>query len=268
MGNSQIKLVAADLDGTLLNDDKRIGDETAAAIRDLAPRGIPFVIASARPPRSVRHIYQQLGLDTLQINYNGALIWDEPRRLAIDHRPLAGDLVLAMIRFARAIDPRVLVTCEILDRWHTDRLDNSYTTATGKLFQPDEIAPVETFCNRPITKLLLLGPPESMSTIRIRILDRFSSQINLVSTEPELLQIMEKDVSKASALRRLASRYGVSLENILAIGDGENDMEMLDECGVGVAVANAAQSLKSIADWITPSPNSHGVLEAIRRFAA
>lgn len=261
-----IKLVACDLDGTLLNGDKRISPPTLEAIAGLKQKGVRFVIASARPPRSVRHLYEQMRLDTLQVNYNGSLIWDELGKKAVHHCPMAGDLALKIITFARSMDTRVLVTCEILDRWHTDRLDNTYTTATGELFRPDEIAPVEQFCCGEVTKLLLLGPGSVMQAIRPRVLERFGDRINMVCTEAELLQIMEKSVSKAAALRRLVEAYGLELEHVLAIGDGENDIEMLRECGTGVAVANAAPALKHVANWVAPSANSLGVLDALRRF--
>ena len=266
MEHPPVRLVAVDLDGTLLDGDKRIAAETLDAVLRLPERGVRFVIASARPPRSVKHIYEKLQLDTLQINYNGALIWDEPRHVAVDHRPLSGELVLEIIRFARRIDERTLVTCEILDRWHTDRVDNTYTTATGEMFKPDVIAPVESYCCGDVTKLLLLGPGEAISAMRPQVVARFGEEINLVSTDSELLQIMAKGVSKAAALRRLVAEYGVPLENVLAIGDGENDLEMLSECGIGVAVANAAPALKSVATWTTPSADSHGVHEALRQF--
>jgi 5-amino-6-(5-phospho-D-ribitylamino)uracil phosphatase len=266
MAEPSIQLVAADLDGTLLNDDKRIAPEAAQAIAGLRALGIPFIIASARPPRSVKPIYQQLQLDTLQINYNGALIWDAPHAKPVFHRPIAGQLALEIIRFARSLDSRVLVTCEILDRWHTDRFDNTYTTETGRLFKPDVIAPVESYCCGPVTKLLLLGPDSVILPMEKQILAQFADRIALVRTDNELLQIMDKQVSKAAALRLIAERYGVSLEHTLALGDGENDIEMLNECGIGVAVANAAPKLKAIADWVAPSPNSHGVLDALRKY--
>src|SRR5205823_5170478 len=82
---SPLRLVAIDLDGTLLDRDKKVSDQTVRALRCLPGAGVKVVIASARPPRSVRHIYAQLGLDTWQINYNGALIWDEPNRQTIFH---------------------------------------------------------------------------------------------------------------------------------------------------------------------------------------
>ncbi len=261
-----IKLVACDLDGTLLNDDKRIAPQTLQAIGRLAGRGVRFVIASARPPRSVRHLYDQLHLNTLQINYNGALIWDQVAQLAVDHRPLPGLLALEIIQFARAIDKQVLVTCEIMDRWHTDRFDNTYSTATGELFGPDVIEPVEQFCDGEVTKLLLLGPGTVMQAIRPQVLEHFGDRANVVCTEPELLQIMEKSVSKAASLRRVVERDGIGLDQVLAIGDGENDLEMLSECGIGAAVANAAPALKRAANWVAPRPNSLGVLDALQRY--
>src|SRR5438105_1909399 len=107
---SPLRLVAIDLDGTLLDRDKRISDQTVRALRCLPAAGVKIVIASARPPRSVRHIYTQLGLDTWQINYNGALIWDEPNRQPIFHRPMDGQLVAQIIDRARDMFEEVLVS--------------------------------------------------------------------------------------------------------------------------------------------------------------
>ena len=105
-----IRLVAVDLDGTLLNDSKQVSDRTAAAFKCLPSRGVKVVIASARPPRSVRHIYRLLSLDTWQINYNGALIWDEPAQTPIFHRPLGRGVARRIIDdddcFADGASPR------------------------------------------------------------------------------------------------------------------------------------------------------------------
>src|SRR3954462_5082402 len=96
-----IKLVAIDLDGTLLDDDKQVSQQTADALRCLPERGVKMVIASARPPRSVRQIYSMLNLDTISIHYNGALIWDERNQTVIDHTPMEGELVSRIIYEAR-----------------------------------------------------------------------------------------------------------------------------------------------------------------------
>ena len=96
-----MRLVAIDLDGTLLTDSKQVSEQTSEALCCLPRRDVKVIIASARPPRSVRHVYQALGLDTWQINYNGALIWDEPNQRALFHRPIPGKLALRIIEHAR-----------------------------------------------------------------------------------------------------------------------------------------------------------------------
>src|SRR5215217_7811761 len=156
----RIRLVAVDLDGTLLTDSKRVSGRTVEAFKCLPGRGARVVIASARPPRSVRHIYQQLGLDTVTINYNGALIWDEPNQRPIFHRPIPAKLAARIIEHARDMFEETIVTCEVMDRWLTDRNDMSHTTETGKLFGPDVICATHELCVEPVTKLMLLGEPQ------------------------------------------------------------------------------------------------------------
>ena len=154
-----VRLVAIDLDGTLLNDSKQVSDQTIEALCGLPERGVKVIIASARPPRSVRSVYQTLKLDTWQINYNGALIWDEPNQQPIFHRPLKGSLHRDIVEMSRDMFDETIVTCEVLDKWYTDREDQSHTTETGRLFKPDLIAPLHEICGQHITKLMLLGEP-------------------------------------------------------------------------------------------------------------
>jgi len=260
-----IRLVAIDLDGTLLNDSKQISDQTLAALSCAVHRGARVVIASARPPRSVRHVYNQLRIDTWQINYNGALIWDEPAKRVIYHRPMSGDLVRRLIQTARSRFESVLVTCEILDRMHTDRFDQTYTTETGRLFRPDVIAPFDQFCNQPITKLLLLGDKCMIDQLEL-LLPTASNEISIVRTDPELIQIMDRSVSKAAALQIVAEHYQIPMENVMALGDAPNDVGMLKLAGIGVAMHNASDIVKSAADWIAPSNNDHGVHAALMKF--
>ena len=143
--STTIQLVAIDLDGTLLTQKKQVSKATAGALACLPGQGVRVVIASARPPRSVRAIYSALKLDTWQINYNGALIWDEPSMSVVHHEPMKPQLVLAMIERARDMFEEVAVSCEILDRWYTDHAEQAYMTETGRLFKPDVVAPWSSF---------------------------------------------------------------------------------------------------------------------------
>jgi Cof subfamily protein (haloacid dehalogenase superfamily) len=265
-GPGAIKLVAVDLDGTLLNDAKKISKQTLDALCRLKDRDVRIVIASARPPRSVRAIYQSLNLDTLQINYNGALIWDEPNRQAVFHRPLERGIAREIIDVARDLYEEVLVTCEVMDRWYTDRIDQTHTTETGRLFKPDVIAPLDEFCSLEITKLLLLADPAIIARLEPVLLDHFGKQVMILQTDEHLLQIHHPKAGKAAALKRVAAHYGVSMDNIMAIGDAPNDVGMLQLAGVAVAMDNAHFVVKAVADWIAPSNNDHGVHAALVRY--
>ena len=266
MPQPRIRLVAIDLDGTLLNSSKLISDQTIEALQCLPQQGVRVVIASARPPRSVRHIYQMLRLDTLQINYNGALIWDEPKRAAVFHQPMDCALVRRMIDRVRGAYPQVLVTCEIMDRWYTDRVDQTYTTETGRLFKPDVVAPVDSFCVEPITKLLFLGDPRVVSAIEPMLKSAFTDDVTVLRTDEQLVQVMHRRASKSRSLKRVAKHYGVSDREIMAIGDAPNDVGMLQLAGVAVAMDNAAAVVKEVADWVAPSNNDHGVHAALVRY--
>jgi 5-amino-6-(5-phospho-D-ribitylamino)uracil phosphatase len=261
-----IRLVAVDLDGTLLNDSKQISDQTVKALSCAVDRGIRVVIASARPPRSVRQIYSALKLDTWQINYNGALIWDEPAKKVIFHRPMPCELVRRLIDAARSRFPSVLVSCEILDRWYTDRFDQSYTTETGRMFKPDVIAAFDEFCVQPITKLLLLGDRPMIDQLETMLTAANDGNVTIVRTDPQLLQIMDRYVSKAAALQMVVEHYQIPLENVMAIGDAPNDVGIVKIAGIGVAMDNGSESVKNVADWIAPSNNDHGVHAALMKF--
>jgi Cof subfamily protein (haloacid dehalogenase superfamily) len=262
----EVRLLAIDLDGTLLDDRKQISVRTADAIKSLRHRGIKVVIASARPPRSVRHIFDALKLDTWQINYNGALIWNQTDQKAEFHQPLSGTLVRQILEHARRQFPDVLVSCELLDRWYTDRHDPAYTTQTGKMFKPDVIVPISQFIDVSMTKVMLLGNSHRMSALEMSIGMAFEKEVCIVRTDPDLLQLTDKRVSKSAALQIVADHYGVPMPNVMAIGDAPNDLGMLQLAGVAVAMDNAHPAVKQAADWVAPSNNDHGVHAALVRF--
>lgn len=261
-----IRLIALDLDGTLLDSEKNIDPETADALLALVSRGVQVVIASARPPRGVRHIYQQLQLRNWQINYNGALIWDEPARRAVFHQPMPCDLVRKIIDIARDQFDEVGVHVEIMDKWYTDRPLEHFVTETGKLFAPDGIVPVDQFCITPITKLMLMGDPPMLMRLESILLGAVGKHVTIVSTDSHLMQIMDKRVGKAKALKRIAAESGITARQIMAVGDAPNDVGMLQLAGVAVAMDNAHAMVKEVADWVAPSNDSRGVLAALRNF--
>jgi len=261
-----IHLLAIDLDGTLLNSANEISTAAVTILRTARDQeGVKVVLASARPPRSVMPFYRLLQLDSPMINYNGALVYDPPAGRVLLHTPVALQVARGIVDLARRTYADVLVSAEVLDHWYTDHLDQTYVTETGRLFKPDVVAPIETWLTEPVTKLLLLGSPEEIGPLGRLIAREFRFQVVVMQTEGQLLQIMHPTVSKAQALRTVAGELGVHREQVMAIGDNANDVEMLRWAGIGVAVANAAPEAIEAANWVTDHHDRDGVAKAIRR---
>ncbi len=263
---SKIHLVAIDLDGTLLTSAKQVTETTAAILRSARQEaGVHIVLASARPPRSVMPFYKLLDLDTPMINYNGALVLDPPSGRLILHRPVSARIARGIVTLARRKYPEVAVSAEILDRWCTDRLDQAYVTETGRMFQPDVVAPTSEWLTESVTKLLLLGQPDRLLELAAAILRKYPRQVTIMKTDEHLLQICHATVSKAKALRAVAGELGVSQHQVMAIGDNDNDVEMLQWAGIGVAMANASDAALAAADHVTDHHDADGAANAIRR---
>lgn len=266
MTSAQIQLVAIDLDGTLLNSAKQVDPETALALRRVVASGRRVVIASARPPRSVRPTYELLGLSTLTVNYNGALIWNEAKRQPFFHLPMDAALVQKIVHAARDMFPEVQVSCEIMDQWYTDHFDPAHITETGRLFKPDFITPLERFAHLDVTKLMLLGEPAMMLRLESLIAEAFEDRVTVIRTDDDLIQIMDKRVSKARAVDQVAQHYNVTPEHVMAIGDAPNDYAMIATAAIGVAMGNAHPLVKEVAKWVAPTNDQQGVLVALKQF--
>ncbi|MFP4052485.1 MAG: Cof-type HAD-IIB family hydrolase [Phycisphaerae bacterium] len=265
----KIRLVAIDLDGTLLNSDKKVTETTSAILRSARRQtGVHVVLASARPPRTVRPFHSLLDLDTPMINYNGALVMDPCSGRVLLHRAIAPQVAGRVVNFARRTYPGVLVSAEIMDKWYTDQYDPSrdpFLTETAKLFEPDVVAPLRQWINQAITKILLLGEGEPLTEVALGLAGLLGDQVAMVQTEGFLLQVMHPQVSKAVALRLVCDELGVDRRETMAIGDNANDVGMLQWAKVGVAVGNAVPAALEAADYVSDTNDADGAAHAIRR---
>jgi Cof subfamily protein (haloacid dehalogenase superfamily) len=263
-----IRLVAIDLDGTLLSSRKSITKGNQLALRAARDAGVKIIIATARPPRSVRVYYEALKLDAPTINYNGALIWDEQRRKAIEHIPLDVTVAKKIIAFGRKKFPDLLVSVEILDKWYTDHYEDvpEFMTETSKHFSPDFIGPLDAFMRVPITKLMLLGAPVKIEELEHAIADKFGAVAAQTRSDAHMLQLMSPATSKAGALAKVAKSFGIPPSEVMAIGDAPNDVHMLQWAGLAVVPENGWESAKKVADAVVPSNDNDGVAVALKRF--
>lgn len=261
-----IRLVAIDLDGTLLRSNKRLSSANARAIAEVTNRGVHIILASARPPRSVRDVYHRLALDTLQVNYNGALVHDMPRGKHVFHQPMSIALAKRIVKFARKMDPDVVISVEVLDKWYTDHVDDTLPTETSRRFEPDFVGPLNAFLTVPVTKLMLLAPPDKLRPIHEAVRKKFANDVAILISDAYLIQLVHKQVDKASALKLVAERYNVPQHQVMAIGDAPNDLGMIRWAGLGVAMESGWDRLKQAANIIAPCNDDDGVACVLKKY--
>ncbi|MEX2672018.1 MAG: Cof-type HAD-IIB family hydrolase [Phycisphaeraceae bacterium] len=260
------RLVAIDLDGTLLRSDKRLTATAGRAVQQCLERGIHVVLATARPPRAVKPIWEILGLQAVSIHYNGALIHDFGKSRHVFHRPLAVPLVRKLVRVARRADPDCVVSLEILDRWYTDYYDPKLPTETSLKFNPDVIGPLQAFMTVPVTKMMLHAPRERLLKLRTVVEKRFAGKVGMALSDHHLMQLMHVACDKAVALEQVATELNIPRHEVLAIGDAPNDIRMLRWAGLGVAVRNAWPTVKQVADVHAPSNDEDGVAHTLHKY--
>jgi len=264
----QIRLVALDLDGTLLASRDVITPAVHLALRKALDRGVKIVLATARPPRSVRFYHRALKLDTPIISHNGALIWDEKKHRIIHHESLDHALVWRVIDFVRRRCPDLIISIEIVDKLYSDHIGlvPADVLPDGCIFNPEVIAGLETFLNVPVTRVMLHGRPSLIAELMYLLQQHFGSDLALFNGDSRILLILAPRVNKAVALQRVASDYGVTRHEVMAIGDSINDLPMLRWAGVGVAMANAVDSVQKAVKFVVPSNQHDGVAAALQRY--
>jgi len=262
----KIKLVAIDLDGTLLTSWKQITPETEQVIEAVRrERSVHVVLTTARPPRTTMPFYEQLKLDGPMINYNGALVWAPPTGVVLLHQPIPLKIARGIIKWARQRFTEIRVSAEIGDKWYTDYYDGTYQTETARMQnKPDIVAPIEKWLTQPVTKLLLLGNPAWLNQVSDAIAEDLPNKVATVQTEDYLLQIMHGSVSKVNALTHVAAEYNIPRVQVMAIGDNANDAGMIRWAGVGVAMANGHVACLQVADHLADHNDEDGVANVLR----
>lgn len=259
------KLVAVDLDDTLLTDELTISDETHDAISAAMERGVVFTIATGRMYASAKQVAERLGLEVPLITYQGALVKHAKDGTVLYQRDVPPQVVRYVFEFAgeRGLH---------LQAYHNDTLlakeENEKLIAYSKLSNiPYEIEPdFDRLSEKSTPKLLMIDEPAKLDEVLAELKGILGDQAHIVKSKPHFLEIMHPEGTKGHALHHLAAHYGVKPEETIGIGDSWNDRELLTEAGLGVAMANAVDSLKQIADYITVSNNEDGVRHVLEKF--
>jgi hypothetical protein len=259
-----IRLLALDIDGTLVGDDLVIGPRTRAAIRSAVGRGVSVSLVTGRMVSSAMRFARELELTAPVVGYQGGLIREIPppgsTRLGklLFHRPLAAATARDILVWTRehGLDPHVNHLERFILRADDPRADDysAFMGARAELV-PDIVAST----THPVTKVLAVGEPPEPLQLSERARARYQGVADVTISHPRFLEFVAPGVSKGRAIRFLARRLGVPLAATMAIGDQWNDLEMLDEVGHGTAMPSAPLGVRAVARYVAPPLADEGV---------
>lgn len=238
------KLLALDLDGTLLNEEKQISDMNYYWIQRATSTGVYVVFATGRGFQNVEHYRRYLGLKTPMVLVNGAEVWKGPDRL-LERHVMDREGVLRLYKLA-------LEYGAWFWGYHVDGLVHKEEW-TEDMFERDWLKFGIRHDHLPtITKL--------------REIVRSWGVFSVTQSAPVNMEVSVRGMSKARGIRRVCEVLGIEMSQVMAIGDSPNDLKLIQSAGLGIAVENAQEILKNAADALTASNEDDGVAQAIRRY--
>lgn len=241
-----IKLIALDMDGTLLNDEMEVPEDNTNAIKRAIEQGIEVVLATGRPMSMVEEFVEPLGLQSYLVTVNGGEIWTVDNEL-LDTKYLQTEDIEMMWNLAENIGGFYV--------WMVSS-ENVYINERPKDFYQENW--LKFGCQ--------IGHPEKLNKIQ-RELSQYSDRLELTNSALDNMEVNPIGVHKASALEKVCEKLGITMDQVLAAGDSLNDQKMLEAAGIGVAMGNAQEFIKEIADVTVETNNESGVARAIERYA-
>ncbi|WP_096435766.1 Cof-type HAD-IIB family hydrolase [Alteribacter populi] len=266
-------LIAIDLDGTLLTDQKMISKRNRHAIEKVREFGHKVVIATGRPYRASKGYYQELFLDTPLVNFNGAFVHHpKDRTFQTSHQPLDQQTAKSIIQTCEALQVKNVMV-EVMDDYYLRHLNKGFAEAFTLGHSPVDYGNLEQLLQTDPTSLLI-HPEEGQEKQLASIIDDAHAEV----TEQRswgapwnVIEVVKGGVNKAVGLKKIAAYFNIPQERVIAFGDEDNDLEMIEYAGCGVAMENGISQLKSLANETTVSNEEDGIaqfLEERFRFSA
>lgn len=260
---SKIKLIATDIDGTILKHDFSFNQEVKDCIKNLTNQGIKVVLVTGRMYSATTYIAEELGLDTPIISYQGGLVKFNGQTLYERHiEPLKAREIIIWAK-----KNNVHINLYMNDKLYVEK-DNEvirrYTGERSAGFLIKSFDELELSC---VNKILAIDfANEQLVTDWKNYLQKTYLDLHIVKSTPYFCEICHQEAKKSNAVAFLREYYGFKTEEILTIGDQNNDIELLSAGGIKVAMGNATPELKAIADYITDTVNNNGFVKAVEKF--
>ncbi len=259
-----IKLVATDLDDTLFSKDLTITEKNLKAIEFLKQNGVILILASGRPYPSVKKVAYDLQNFYPMITYQGALVYNPKNDKKLYGCEIKPEDAKELVMLAK--DEGIHVHIYIENIWYVEVMNEKteYYKNLTKL-EPHKVENLLEFIDRPVTKVLFFEEHERLKALKERLPKDFSKKFNIMFSKPFFLEFTDINVSKGNALKFLTEYYGLKREEVMAIGDGDNDISMIEYAGIGIAVDNAVEALKKASDFVVSKSDDSGFAEAIEK---
>jgi len=259
------KLIAIDVDDTLINDDKIVTEATQLALEQAIAQGVTVTLATGRMYASAQAIARQIGMNVPLITYQGSLVKNLLDGHVLYERSVPQDAARRILQYSEAHGLHLQLYID--DQLYV-QVDNEKTQSYAGLSKiPYIVEPdFSKLIDQPSTKMLIIDEPDYLDEVAVKLRDILGDQVHITKSKPHFLEIMHKEGTKGHALTYLAEHFDCDLSEVMAIGDAWNDREMLEVAGLGVAMGNAVPSLKEIADEITLTNNEDGVAHIIRKY--
>ncbi len=258
---AQKHLIALDLDGTLLKDDKTISTKTKAVLKKAREAGHVVMIATGRPYRSSEMYYRELELDSPIVNFNGAFT-HHPRQSnwGFYHEPLDVKVAKDIVETCRSFQFHNIVA-EVMDdvyiHYHDEKLLDIFSFGNPKITTGD----LMEYLHDSPTSMLIHTDEEQLQKIRDYLSEVHAEVIEQRSWAApwHVVEIIKAGLNKAVGLKKAADYYGIPADRVIAFGDEDNDLEMIEYAGHGIAMGNAIDQLKNIANDVTVTNEEDGV---------
>lgn len=262
------KLVAVDMDGTLLREDKTISNRTKKAINKAVKKGVKVVLASGRPIEGLERYLKELELltkDDYVMSFNGSVIQNAKTKQIISKNILKGSDLKRLYNLSKEIGVNIHAFTK--DGCITPRM-NEYTELEGRIngIEVHE-ADFETIdMEEDVIKVMFIDPQPVLEEAMKKIPDCYYEDFTVVRSAPYFLEFLNKASSKGTGVKALGEYLGIRQEEIICIGDAGNDLDMIQFAGLGVAMGNAFEEVKEAADYITCNNEEDGVAHVIEKF--
>ncbi len=263
------RVLVLDIDGTLTNSQKIITSKTGRILREVQKQGIRLVLASGRPTPGITPLAEELELEKFGgfiLPFNGAKIIDYQNKKSIFEQVLPMAEIPLLYQSSQEYNIPIVTydDCSII----TEKSDDEYVNIEARINRMP-VRQVDSFIDTvdfQVTKCLMVGEGGYLGNVEVEMKARFGDRLNVYRSEPFFLEIMPQNIDKAYSLGKLSEYLGCPKEEMIACGDGFNDLSMIKYAGLGVAMANAQPVVKESADFITLSNDDDGVAYVVEKF--